>query len=174
MASAGQDERDPARTGEAGPGRRTAGCLIAVLAPAVLVTFLFLALGLFSLVLAVLDLGPRDPGMDQTRGSSLFAGIAITLFSLPLAIVLGRALYGAVVFAVKGRRIPLVTWKTVLPASLLLGVPVLVIAALGLLGVIPIALKWIPFALAGAFLLLAAPFVLRRLQGSRDRTGHGG
>lgn len=166
--------KDLERSGDDAPGRRTAGCFIALLVPAVLVTFLFLGLGLFSLVLAVFRIGPQDPAMGESRGSSLFAGIAITLFSLPLAVVLGRALYGAVVYAVKGKRIPLVTWKTVLPASLLLGIPVVVIAVLGLLGIIPIALKWIPFALLGAFLLLAAPFVLRRMQGTRNRTSHGG
>jgi len=174
MEPNGEHEKELKRAGDDGPGRRTAGCLIAVLAPAVLVTLFFLALGLFSLVLAVFKIGHPDPAMGESRGSSLFAGIAITLFSLPLAIVLGRALYGAVLFAVKGRRIPLVTWKTVLPASLLLGLPALVIAGLGLFGVIQIDLKWIPFALVGALLLLGGPFVLRRMQGARDRTSHGG
>lgn len=173
MAPENEQDKNLEQAGTRELGRGSAGCLIAVLAPAALVTLLFLALGLLSLALALFNIGPRDPATGTGRGSSLFAGIAITLFSLPLTVVLGRALYGALVFAIKGKRIPLVTWKTVLPASLLLGVPVVVFAVLGLLGIIPIALKWIPFALVGAFLLLAAPFALRRLHGSRDRTGQG-
>ena len=109
MAPENKQDKSLEQAGSQELGRGSAGCLIAVLAPAALVTLLFLGLGLFSLALALFNLGPQDPALGSGRGSSLFAGMAITLFSLPLTIVLGRALYGALVFAITGKRIPLVT-----------------------------------------------------------------
>jgi len=159
------EKRDPITAGlDEKSSRRTAGCMIAVLAPAVLVVALFFAIGIFMLVMKLAGKTPGEHAFESAGAPGWYAIIVTLLFSTPILLVLGRALYGSIVFIKSGKRIPLVPWKILVPASLILAVPGLVFIILGLAGVIQVKITLLPWALVGVLILLAGPFVLRRMQ----------
>ena len=144
--------------------KRTAGCLILMLVPMVLVNIIFFSSGLFMLTIKVFGLTAVDPALIDEVSSSWFSIIVTLAFSFPLLVVIVRALYISIVFRVTGRRLKLVTWKLLLPASVFLGFPGLVFSLMAVLGLIAVPLDYVPWAVAGSLVLVTGPVVLWRIQ----------
>lgn len=133
------------------------GCLLALLVPPTLVAVVFVGLGLFGFYRSFAG-GPGKSGGDP--GSALL----ILGFTLPILLVLGGALSAVIVRMRSGRRLPLVSWKLLVPASLLLGVPGLCFGLLSMIGVIDTESPFVGIGTGGAVFLIVAPFVLRAMQ----------
>ncbi len=151
--------------------RRAAGCLTAVLIPSVLVTLLFFVVGMFGVFTKLAGREPAASSFEEPESIGWFSVIVTLFFSFPILLVLVRALYASIVYLKNGKKIRIVTWKTIAPASVLLGVPGLVFIFLGLLGILNVDLMTLPWALAGTLLLIGAPFLLYRLEKSGKPAG---
>jgi hypothetical protein len=132
--------------------RRVVGCLILTLMPSILVVGLFFLTGMFMLVFKAFGLRAVDPQIAEP--TSWFSIVVTLLFSFPILVLLCRALYGAVIYVRTGRTVRIVTWRALLPASVILGLPGLVFSVLGLFGVINVPLSYVPWSLGACTLLL--------------------
>ncbi|MBW2263588.1 MAG: hypothetical protein JRG91_16625 [Deltaproteobacteria bacterium] len=149
--------------------RKAAGCLVAALVPAVLVVALIFASGLFMLTFKFFGLASVNAQTTQRLAEDWYSIIVSLTFSFPFLVVLTRALHAAIVYTATGRKIPLVTWKLVMPASILLGLPGLAFCIMALGGMIPVDASTAIWGLAGSLILVLGPLALYRVQ-ARQKT----
>ncbi len=149
--------------------RKAAGCLAAALVPAVLVVALIFASGLFMLAFRVFGLADVDAETTQRLAADWFSIVVTLAFGFPMLVVLARALHASIVYAAAGRRIPLVTWKLLLPAAVILGLPGVAFSFMALGGMIPVDAPTAIGGLAGSLMLVLGPLALYRMQ-ARKKT----
>ena len=156
----------PERKSQGGAGKAGLGCLLVALFGGALVSGLFAVVGLGGIGIEVGGLQPTDdfPGAEDS-GVGWYGIVATLLFALPMFALFSRGVVLTIKRLLGRETAPLVSsgWAAML--SLAYGVPG-ALALIVLLIIAPDRVSPSTFVsgFGGVALLLAAPFVLRRLQ----------